>query len=153
MRGGHPKPKDMRARRNKTPDPVVLGEEVEPREESPELGPHPQANGEEPQDWHPLVVEWWKDTWSSPQASLYLTVDRHGLYRCALLMDQFWKTGDPVISAQLRLSLEKYGQSPLDRLRLRWENARTDEAERKRKPQAPEPKDGAPKEDPRLKLA
>lgn len=153
MRGRHPKPPELRQRRNKTAPPIVLAPEAEPKHERPELGIHPKANDpESPETWHPRTIAWWEDTWASPQAEQYLGVDVHGLYRAAVLWDQFWKTGDSKISAEIRLVMEKYGQSPLDRVKLRWETGKTDDADRKRaRPtNAPSPQ---PADDPRRGLS
>lgn len=153
MRGRHPKPRELRKRRNKEQSPVLLTPEAEPLEGTPELGPHPRSTEEQPVVWHPRTVEWWEDTWSSPQAEQYLTVDVHGLYRLAVLIDLFWRTGDPKVSSEIRLVGERYGQSPLDRFRLRWETVRTEDAERKRKPEPEAPASTSSADDPRRGLA
>lgn len=153
MRGRHPKPAHMRQRRNKTAASVGLDTSNEkPREGVPDLGPHPKATEEKPEAWHPRTLAWWEDTWASPQAEQYLTVDQHGLYRVAVLMDLFWKTGDPKVSAEIRLAGEKYGQSPLDRVKLRWETGKTDDADRRRGSKKPSATP-TPKDDPRRGLS
>ncbi len=83
------------------------------------------------QPWHPMVVAWWKDLWSSPMANEYVESDKHGLFLLAVLHDQFWCTGEREIAGEIRLQEQRFGLSPMDRRRLQWQVATTEERLRK----------------------
>lgn len=53
-------------------------------------------------------------------AGEYLRVDLHGLYRLAVLVDDFWKAPSDKLAAEIRLQQQAYGISPYDRRRLEW---------------------------------
>lgn len=75
--------------------------------------------GEE-QEWHPLTIAWWRDLWHSPMAREFLRVDRHALFRLAVLIDKFWLTPTKEIAAEIRLEQQAFGLTPIDRRRLQW---------------------------------
>lgn len=70
--------------------------------------------------WHPMTIRWWIDVWSSPMADEYLVADEHGLYRLAVLVNDFWRRPTKDVAAEIRLQEQRYGLSPLDRRRLEW---------------------------------
>lgn len=80
-------------------------------------------------DWHPQVVAWWDDLWSSPMAGEYIDSDVHGLVMLAVLMHRYWTDPTPQLAAEIRLQRQGYGLSPVDRQRLRWEVDRGESAE------------------------
>lgn len=79
-----------------------------------------------------MTLEWWRDLWASPMAPEYDESDRHGLYKLAMLQDDFWTAETPKerkeASAEIRLQEQRFGLSPIDRRRLQWEIEKTDEA-------------------------
>jgi len=112
-------------------------------------------------DWHAMTKRWWEALWRSPMAPEYADMDAHGLYRVAMLMNDFWLAQTPKERAELQVRLEKadaeFGTSPLARRRLEWQVQTTEDAQRKGRrnraadddaPAAPP----APAGDPRLRL-
>ena len=142
-----PKDPSIRVRRNKVSTKATLKSDAAII--APEL---PER------DWHPMVLAWWRDLWSSPMAPEFDDSDRHGLFKLALLHDDFWKADQPKIrkeaSAEIRLQEQRFGLSPIDRRRLQWEIERTEEAvERGEKRRtAARPASGPAKGDPRAVL-
>ena len=65
-------------------------------------------------------------------AGQYTKPDLYGLGRLAVMIEMFNRAPKVQLDAQIRKGEEKYGLSPLDRMRLQWEVARTEEAEQKR---------------------
>jgi len=124
MRGRLPKDPALRQRRNKGPTQTTLSAESAGRRRAPSLPRH--------RDWHPMTRAWWRDIWHSPMAVEYLRADLHGLYRLAELVDRFWLEPDAKLAAEIRLQQTCFGLTPLDRMRLRWEVERVEEATRKR---------------------
>jgi hypothetical protein len=153
--GRPPKPAALRQRRNKKPGHATVTRGASPKGRIPELfdrscpcggapeKPLPSAKkrrGRPPKarpqckaclgtgilPWHPLTLAWWRDVWKSEVAVNYLNVDRHGLFRLAVLVDKFWRDSDSgfgvrEIGAEIRLQQQAYGNTPLDRTRLQWE--------------------------------
>lgn len=148
MPGPHPKPAHLRQRQNKKSTYAVIpagrrrGRMPELPErpceclgkiiEQPKTGkrkrgrppkPAPQCDvclGTGVIPWHRLTVQWWKDTWTSATARKLIQIDRHGLFRLAVLVENFWR-GQTSCANEIRLELANYGQTPLDRARLQWE--------------------------------
>lgn len=121
MTGPAPKPAGTRARRNKATTNATL--KADAAIVAPEL---PER------DWHPMTLEWWRDLWASPMAPEYDDSDRHGLFKLALLQDDFW-TAETArdrkeASAEIRLQEQRFGLSPIDRRRLQWEIEKSEEA-------------------------
>lgn len=142
-----PKDPSIRVRRNKASTKATLKSDASII--APELPAY---------DWHPMVLAWWRDLWSSPMAPEFDDSDRHGLFKLALLHDDFWKADQPKVrkeaSAEIRLQEQRFGLSPIDRRRLQWEIERTEEAvERGEKRRtASKPSGPASKGDPRTVL-
>lgn len=152
MPGPPPKPAHLRQRRNKTP-----GEAQLPTEQSSLENTVPELPVRTDRVWHPKVLEWWTSVWRSPMASEWLDADmRGGLYLLADLHQARWEADDPgtlvKVSAEIRLQEVRFGLSPIDRSRLRWTIAHSDEAVEKleARKEGKAPKSG--KKDPRSVL-
>jgi hypothetical protein len=63
---------------------------------------------------------WWELVWSSPMAAVYLPSDVPTLVRLALLLDQ-GSVASPKVLSEIRLLEDRFGLSPLARLRLQWQ--------------------------------
>lgn len=120
----------------------------------PPMPDHPQfvAHGEK---WHKRSKEWWRVIWSSPMVTQWTEVDRLGLEMYLELVDAFHKaerTQDKVpLLVEMRLQSQRFGLHVMDRWRLKWT---IQQAEKKPTGRAPaKPKEEAPREDPRLRLA
>jgi len=79
-----------------------------------------------------MTRRFWRDTWNSPMAAEYLRADLHGLFRLAVLVDAFWKEPSVNLSREIRMMGQLFGLSPIDRRRLEWSVAQTEEAKDKR---------------------
>ncbi len=126
-----PKNPATRQRANKQPTRAVLPVEARPIRTTPKLPAHPEKKA-----WHPLAKQFWADVWASPMASQYVEADIHGLIRMLVLTDAFFREPRVSVSAELRLLSQLYGLSPIDRRRLEWTVAKSEDAveqiERKR---------------------
>jgi hypothetical protein len=148
---------DERARRNKASTRATLPASGSGKE-APALptryvgcvefgcGPHCRK-GKHALTWHPLTVAFWKVTWASPMATQYEDADVPGLYRLAVLIDQFWTNPAPTLGAEIRLEQQPYGLTPLDRKRLEWQIEQTTAAQKRHKAPVKLPKPG---DDPRI---
>ncbi|MET8650619.1 hypothetical protein [Nocardia aurea] len=100
-------------------------------------------------DWHPAVVDWWRDCWSSPMVPEWTDSDRHGLMMAARLMQLVWSeqtspTARTTAASEVRYLLRECGLTPMSRRTLQWEVCRAEAAvertaERRRKA-APDPR-------------
>lgn len=121
MPGPAPKHPSTRARRNKTSTAATL------RADAAIVAPELPGD-----DWHQMTVAWWRDLWASPMAPEFDASDRHGLFRVAAIVNDFWTAPDARERAAAQLRLEKaeadYGTNPMARRRLQWEIERTEEA-------------------------
>lgn len=88
--------------------------------------------------WHRMTRAWWRDVWHSPMASQYVQADIHGLYRLAVLIDQFWSDPTKELAAEIRLQQQAFGLSPIDRRRLEWSIEEVEGANTKRRQRAVE---------------
>lgn len=147
----HLKDASVRQRRNKSTTRATLSDDHDI--EAPAL-----PDGIE---WHPLTERWWSDMWKSPMAPEYVSMDVNGLFRVAMLYNDFWRALTPKERAEAQVRLEKadadYGTNPLARRRLEWQIEETEGKQaqgNRRRGQQPEPApEPAPGADPRLKLA
>ncbi|MGW4720471.1 phage terminase small subunit [Nocardia sp. NPDC004260] len=110
------KPASLRARRNKTSTRATLRAVDNP--EIPDLPDHLA--------WHPAVLDWWDDCWSSPMAPEWTESDRHALFLAARLIQQVWdeetSPASRVTSAtEARHLLRECGLTPMARRSLQWE--------------------------------
>ena len=121
MPGPAPKPAGTRARRNKTSTSATI--QADASIVAPELPAY---------SWHPMTLAWWRDLWASPMAPEYEESDRHGLFKLAMLQDDFWTAETAKerkeASAEIRLQEQRFGLSPIDRRRLQWEIEKSEEA-------------------------
>ena len=123
MTGPIPKPDTIRQRQNKKSTRAVLAATSRQIAVSKTMPAHPLK-----EKWHPLARAFWVDVWASPMASQYLEADLHGLFRMLVLTDRFMKEPSVSVSAELRLLSQLYGLSPIDRRRLEWTVAKTEDA-------------------------
>lgn len=164
MPGPAPKHQSARARVNKTSTRATLTEPDPDEIQIPELPPvryvDRKIDGEvvtlEVQ-WHQETLDWWRDVFSSPMAGEFHSSDRHGLFRLAVLIDEFWAKPSTQANAEIRLAQKDYGLTPLDRRRLEWtiasaEKATDDGRKRRGATESVQPReeDGGP--DPRLHI-
>jgi hypothetical protein len=106
-----------------------------------------------------MTQQWWTDLWDSAMAPEYADADRHGLYRYAMLVNDFWMA-DEKGRREIQVRLEKadadYGTNPMARRRLEWQIEAAEDSKAKGKkrrgddqPPVDPPEPGS---DPRLKL-
>lgn len=121
----HLKDPSVRARQNKASTRATLS-----ADHDVEAPPLPDGFG-----WHSLTQQWWSDLWSSPMAPEYANMDIHGLYRVAMLMNDFWLAETPKQRAEIQVRLEKadadFGTNPLARRRLEWQIEATEDSKAK----------------------
>lgn len=86
--------------------------------------------------WRPGTGDWWDVIWASPMAEEWVAADVPGLLALAVLVDEFWTTGDRGIHAEMRTASREFGLSPLSRRQLQWEIRKVESA---RKPEAQPP--------------
>lgn len=129
MPGGHgPAPKDpsRRARRNKDViafRPVVITPVAKP--ELPSFSITVANDGmisTQEFVWPEATVDWWRMLDAHPLAGEFTDLDWSYLLDTARLHAAFWM-GKIELASELRLREAKYGFTPEDRLRLRWQVA------------------------------
>lgn len=121
-----PPPSGRPRQRNKA---VPIGAVLPPTDisaEIPKLPAHPHA------EWCQLTLRWWRTVWQSPMRHEYTEADIHGLWMMAMIVNDFWlaetQTARQSAAAEMRLQSTRFGLSPIDRSRLRWEIEKSDEA-------------------------
>lgn len=140
----------VRARANKASTAAVLpADSVDSAVVAPDLPE--RADG-----WRVETLEWWADLWAAPMAAEYHSSDRHGLFRLAALIDNYWREPCAKTHSEVRLAQKDYGLTPYDRRRLEWtieatEKAKTEGAKRRGVPEASSQQPD-PGSDPRLTL-
>lgn len=121
MSGPAPKHPSARSRRNKTSTNATLAADASIV--APELPAF---------EWHEMTLAWWRDLWASPMAPEYDESDRHGLFKLAMLQNDFWTAETAKerkeASAEIRLQEQRFGLSPIDRRRLQWEIEKSEAA-------------------------
>ena len=127
MPGRMPKDPTIRQRRNKSVTRATLQADGQQRKRAPSL--FRRGEGAE---WHPMTRAWWRDVWRSPMAGEYVQADIHGLYRLAVLIDQFWAEPTKELAGEIRLQQQAFGLSPIDRRRLEWTIGQAEGASSKR---------------------
>lgn len=90
--------------------------EAEEREVAP---PHDYVPREA--TWRPATLRWWETIWASPIADEWVDADVPNLLALAVLVDEFWTTGDRQVHAEMRQASREFGLSPLSRRQLQWE--------------------------------
>lgn len=121
MPGPLPKDPALRQRRNKSATRAILPAENLPITGMPRLPKNPLG------EWHALTRSWWRDVWSSPQHNEFLRADLGALYRLAILVDMFWKSGKLAVAKEIRFMEREFGLTPLSRRRLEWTVAQTED--------------------------
>lgn len=58
----------------------------------------------------------------------FLRADLGALYRLAILVDMFWKSGKLEIAKEIRLLEREFGLTPLSRRRLEWSIEQVEDA-------------------------
>lgn len=122
MSGPMPKDPIMKQRRNRASSRAILPPESMPIETKPRLPKNPLG------DWHRLTRNWWVDVWKSPQCNEFLRADLGALFRLAMIVDLFWKSGKLTYATEIRLLEREFGLTPLSRRRLEWTVAQTEDA-------------------------
>lgn len=73
-------------------------------------------------EWHPMTVKWWDNWRSSPQGTRMMTlVDWDFLVDTALMHHTMWSNGRWEFASEIRLRVAKFGATPEDRIRLKFE--------------------------------
>jgi hypothetical protein len=134
----------IRARSNRTSTRTTLSEVDQSKAKIPAL---PKCI-----DWHPNTLAWWESVWRSPLVSEFLNVDINGLFRLAVLENNFWLEPCSKTHAEIRLAQKDFGLTPNDRRRLEWtvetaEKAKESGTQRTQAAARPAPDTGT---DPRL---
>ena len=124
MPGPLPKSPAIRQRRNKSSTRALLLPETAPILRAPHLPVHPIPE----EHWHDMTRRWWRDVWSSPLRQEYIRADLGALFRLAIMVDMFWKTGKLAIATEIRLLEREFGLTPMARRRLEWTVAQAEEA-------------------------
>lgn len=120
---GNTIPKDpaKRARRNKGPElrdvPIVP---TEPYDLPADLLP-------EGDEWHPATLRWWRSWCESPLAAELPEPDWRELEATAVLHHEFMRKRSFTLASELRLRMQLFGATPLDRQRLRIAVSTADE--------------------------
>jgi hypothetical protein len=71
-------------------------------------------------EWPAATLRWWEIWRTSPQAQQFTDTDWSFLIDTAVLHAEFW-SGDRSVAAELRLRVAKFGATPEDRARLKFE--------------------------------
>lgn len=123
MKGPIPKAPGTRQRRNRTSTAATLpSPEASAGNEVPPLPERVGLNNQ----WHPKVVAWWSDVWTSPMSGEFLDSDVSGvLHRLAELNQDFWMASDAALRDRLSKTISQLetelGLTPIARRRLQWE--------------------------------
>ncbi len=134
MAGNGPAPKDpsKRVRRNKDPLPtkeIVVTPSAKP--ELPGFSMTISSDGmisSQEFVWPEATVLWWRMLDAHPLVGEFTDLDWSYLLDTARLHAAFW-LGKIDLASELRLREAKYGFTPDDRLKLRWQVATTASAE------------------------
>lgn len=104
-------------------------------------------------EWRPETLEWWDEVWCSPMAGEFVDSDVQGLYRLAILVENFWREPSAKNHAEIRISQQEYGLTPYSRRRLEWTVESAEDAKaRGRRREAVPPPQPMPTNDPRLSI-
>ena len=117
-RGPAPKNPKLRQRKNRSASAALISADGAP------MDPPKLPNAMRGHAWHARTRAWWNRLWKSPMASQWLASDVDGLFRLAILVDDYWKVESgarTAISKEIRMIEQKYGLTPDDRRRLNWE--------------------------------
>lgn len=128
MPGPAPLPKEQYKSKKKRPEPTLISEpEAEQGYPLPE-GMMTDRHGN-PLQWHPATQLWWDEWRSSPQATRMLTgPDWSFLLDTALMHHAMWTYKKWELASEVRMRVAKFGATPEDRARLRYEIHTNEEA-------------------------
>lgn len=119
MSGRGPAPKDPAKRRRRNADPVPTSKLTnDKRTRGPALPDGILADGE---DWHQVTRSWWNNWRKSPMAATFLQTDWDFLLDTALMHHTMWAKKRWEFAGEVRLRAAKFGATPEDRARLRFE--------------------------------
>lgn len=108
-----PKDPSKRARRNKPAElKAVPITPTEPYDLPDDLLPEGDV-------WHPATLRWWKSWCESPLAAELPENDWRELEATAVLHHEFMRKRSFTLASELRLRMQLFGATPLDRQRLR----------------------------------
>ena len=118
-----PKDPSKRARRNKAAE--LKSVEITPME------PYglPEDLLPEGEEWHPATLRWWQSWCDSPLAADLPENDWRELEATAVLHHEFMRKRSFTLASELRLRMQLFGATPLDRQRLRIAATTADEKE------------------------
>lgn len=104
--------------------------------------------------WRAETKEWWEEVWASPMAGEFVDSDIQGLFRLAILVDNFWNDPSSKNHAEIRISQQEYGLTPYSRRRLEWtvESAEDAKARGRRRGEKIAPPQPTMTNDPRLSI-
>jgi hypothetical protein len=85
-------------------------------------------------------VAWWETWRTSAQAAEFTSTDWDFLLDTALYHSKLW-SGDIKAGTELRLRVAKFGATPEDRARLRWEAEKPDPTAKPDEPKRPSARD------------
>lgn len=118
-----PKDPDKRARRNKPAGlKAVPITPTKPYDLPDDLLPEGDV-------WHPATLRWWKSWCESPLAAELPENDWRELEATAVLHHEFMRKRSFTLASELRLRMQLFGATPLDRQRLRIAVSTADEKE------------------------
>lgn len=89
-------------------------------------------------DWLKPTKQWWDTIWASPMVAEWVDADVPDLLAIAVMVDEFWRSGDTRIHAEVRMASREFGLTPMSRRSLQWEIKRLQEP--KRPTEAPRPR-------------
>lgn len=125
--GPAPKPASQRARRNKDPQPTKVIA-ITPTSK-PELPTFTISVGQDGSvttqefHWPEATVNWWSMLDAHPLVDEFTDLDWSYLLDTARIHAAFWMGARMDLASELRLREAKYGFTPEDRLKLRWQVA------------------------------
>lgn len=119
MPGPPPKPPSERRRRNKYPNERTVAVSA-PVDAPPLAATYRVRSDDGPRTIRFLAsTRAWYEAWcATPMAEGWLLVHYERLQEIAVLRDQFTRTGEPRLAAELRISIAAFGGTPADMRRL-----------------------------------
>jgi len=111
-RGPAPKPADKRRRRNANDATSIV---PDGKLRGPTL---PKDVGFE---WNPRTKAWWLNWRKSAQSQTMTDSDWDFLLDTALMHHAMWEKGQWTLAAEVRLRVAKFGATPEDRMRLKFQ--------------------------------
>lgn len=91
------------------------------RKQFDEAGIEPHDKEPAPIDWMEPTRQWWRIIWQSPMVGEWVDADVPDLLAIAVMVDEFWRSGDTKIHAEIRQASREFGLTPMSRRSLQWE--------------------------------